>query len=46
MLRTYLTEQWGLRYPIVGAPMVGATDGKAGSLGVDRPRAAGRCLVR
>ena len=29
MLRTYLTEQWGLRYPIVGAPMVGATDGKA-----------------
>src|SRR5262245_60924993 len=40
MLRTYLTEQWGLKYPIVGAPMVGATDGqaaraitKAGSLG-------------
>lgn len=40
MLRTHLTEQWGLRYPIVGAPMVGATNGrlaraitKAGSLG-------------
>ena len=40
MLRTYLTEQWGLTYPIVGAPMVGATDGKltraitkAGALG-------------
>jgi nitronate monooxygenase len=29
MLRTYLTGQWGLKYPIVGAPMVGATDGKA-----------------
>ena len=40
MLRTYLTEQWGLKYPILGAPMVGATDGKltraitkAGALG-------------
>ena len=40
MLRTYLTERWGLRYPILGAPMVGATDGKlaraitkAGALG-------------
>lgn len=40
MLRTHLTEQWGLRYPILGAPMVGATNGKmarvitkAGALG-------------
>ena len=28
MLRTHLTEQWGLRYPIVGAPMAGMADGK------------------
>lgn len=40
MLRTHLTEHWGLRYPILGAPMVGATDGeltraitRAGALG-------------
>ncbi len=40
MLRTHLTEQWGLRYPILGAPMVGVTNGKlarvitrAGALG-------------
>jgi nitronate monooxygenase len=40
MLRTHLTEQWELRYPILGAPMVGAANGrlaraitKAGGLG-------------
>jgi nitronate monooxygenase len=27
MLRTYLTEQWGLRYPIIGAPMAGVSYG-------------------
>ena len=41
MLRTHLTERWGLRYPIVGAPMVGAAGGRlaraiteAGGLGM------------
>src|SRR4051794_4113218 len=28
MLRTHLTEQWALRYPILGAPMVGTANGK------------------
>ena len=28
MLRTLLTEQWGLRYPILGAPMAGTAHGK------------------
>ena len=28
MLRTHLTETWGLRYPIVGAPMTGAAHGR------------------
>jgi nitronate monooxygenase len=28
MLRTHLTEQWGLRYPILGAPMAGTANGK------------------
>jgi nitronate monooxygenase len=28
MLRTHLTEQWDLRYPILGAPMAGTADGK------------------
>ena len=28
MLRTHLTEQWGLRYPILGAPMAGTAHGK------------------
>ena len=28
MLRTHLTEQWDLRYPILGAPMAGTANGK------------------
>jgi nitronate monooxygenase len=41
MLNTYLTEQWGLQYPIVSAPMAGVARGclakavsKAGALGM------------
>jgi nitronate monooxygenase len=28
MLRTFLTEQWGLRYPLIGAPMAGVAFGR------------------
>jgi nitronate monooxygenase len=28
MLRTHLTEQWALQYPILGAPMAGTANGK------------------
>jgi nitronate monooxygenase len=41
MLKTFLTEQWGLRYPLVGAPMAGVAFGRlaravseAGGLGM------------
>ena len=41
MLRTHLTDRWGLRYPIVGAPMASAAGGRlaraiteAGGLGM------------
>jgi nitronate monooxygenase len=41
MLHTLLTDHWGLRYPIVGAPMAGVTNGRmaraitqAGGLGM------------
>lgn len=41
MLQTILTKEWGLRYPIIGAPMAGAADGslaaavsRAGGLGM------------
>jgi nitronate monooxygenase len=41
MLRTHLTEQWALRYPILGAPMASTANGKlaravtkAGGLGL------------
>lgn len=41
MIRTFLTQEWGLRYPIVGAPMAGAAGGalagaisEAGGLGL------------
>jgi nitronate monooxygenase len=41
MLHTYLTEEWGLRYPILGAPMANAAHGRlahaisqAGGLGM------------
>jgi nitronate monooxygenase len=28
MLRTFLTERWGLRYPLIGAPMAGVAFGE------------------
>jgi len=41
MIHTILTDEWGLRYPIIGAPMAGAADGalaaavtRAGGLGM------------
>ncbi len=41
MIHTFLTDAWGLRYPIIGAPMAGAADGvlaaavsRAGGLGM------------
>ena len=41
MLKTFLTEKWGLRYPLIGAPMAGVAFGKlahavtrAGGLGM------------
>jgi len=41
MLHTFLTNQWGLRYPIIGAPMAGVAHGRlaraisqAGGLGM------------
>lgn len=41
MIRTFLTQEWGLRYPIIGAPMGGASGGalagaisEAGGLGL------------
>lgn len=41
MIHTFLTDSWGLRYPIIGAPMAGAADGvlaaavsRAGGLGM------------
>ena len=41
MLRTFLTEQWDLRYPLIGAPMAGVAFGRlaraaseAGALGM------------
>jgi len=41
MLKTFLTEEWGLRYPLIGAPMAGVAFGalanavsRAGGLGM------------
>jgi len=41
MIHTFLTDSWGLRYPIIGAPMAGAADAvlaaavsRAGGLGM------------
>ncbi len=28
MLHTFLTNQWDLRYPIIGAPMAGVAHGR------------------